>query len=97
MLEWLFGYVNGIIEHYKAMTTIVFVIAILKIFVPPFFLILEKISDRSHRKKLLKIWIDAGYSEEEAQLFVEASESRRKKSKPSTISFLKKIFRRKVR
>ncbi|HFK5720675.1 hypothetical protein L8T19_15605 [Enterobacter bugandensis] len=97
MLEWIYGYVNGIIEHYKAMTTIVFVIAILKFLVPPFFWVLEKISDRSHRKKLLKIWTDAGYSDEEARLFLEASESHRKKPKPSIFTSLKKLSRRKVR
>lgn len=96
MLEWIYEYVNGILEHYKAMTTIVFVIAILKILVPPFFWVLEKISDRSHKKKLLKIWTDAGYSDEEAKLFVEASESHRKKPKPSIFTFLKKITRRKA-
>lgn len=96
MLEWIYEYVNGILDHYKAMTTIVFVIAILKILVPPFFWVLEKIYDRSHKKKLLKIWTDAGYSDEEAKLFVEASESHRKKPKPSLFTFLKKITRRKA-
>lgn len=97
MLEWISGYVTGVFEHYRAMTTIVFVIAMMKLVVPPLFLILEKISDRSHRKKLIKIWTDAGYSDEEARLFVEASESHREKPKPSIFSFLKKLLRRKVR
>ncbi|HDT6508349.1 TPA: hypothetical protein QFV83_001663 [Klebsiella aerogenes] len=98
MIDWVYAFFKGIIEHYKAMTALMLTLAILKMIVPVFFWILNKYQDRLHRKKLIKMWVEAGHGEEDATKYVDKMLlSDKKKSKPSLIKDIRKWFRNKTR
>lgn len=98
MFDWIYVFFKGIIEHYKAMTALMLTLAILKMVLPGFFWILNKYQDRSHRNELIKIWIKAGYDEEEATKHVDRMLlSDKKKPKPSLVKDIKRWFRNKTR
>ncbi|WP_263794757.1 MULTISPECIES: hypothetical protein [Klebsiella] len=98
MIDWVYAFLKGIVEHYKAMTALMLTLAILKMVLPAFFWILSKYQDRSHRKKLIKMWVEAGYGEEEATKYVDKMLlSDKKKPKPSLIKDVRKWIRNKTR
>ncbi|VVT53952.1 hypothetical protein UYSO10_4969 [Kosakonia radicincitans] len=98
MSEWIYDLFFGIVKYYKEMTTFVLVVAIVKLIYPAIFWFLEKHSEKSYKRKRIKIWTDAGYSKEQAEeiirRFDEQVENELKKK--SFASFLKRIFTKKA-
>jgi hypothetical protein len=98
MLEWLNECFSNIVNHYKAMTTLVLIASILKITVPVIGWILNKYQDWAHRKNIIKIWTDAGFSPEYAEKMYKSHkdsiESKLREVKGSKTSFVKRIFKK---
>jgi hypothetical protein len=94
MIEWVQEYFLKIIKHYKEMTTLIFVVAMIKLIYPVVFLILNKRLDISERKRRIKLLTDRGYSYEIAKIMVKREFDLTKK--PSwLVRFFRKVFRSK--
>ncbi|MFS7385239.1 hypothetical protein AB6870_24690 [Rahnella inusitata] len=94
MIEWVQECFFKIIQHYKGMTTFLFIVAMIKLIYPTVFLILNKRLDISERKRRIKILTDKGFSQEIAKVMVKQEFNLAKK--PSWIVRLfRKVFRTK--
>lgn len=71
MFTYIKSLFDGIIEHYAALTGIVFVAAILKVAFPVFMFFLNEITNRTYEKRSEKNFREAGMSEEEAKRHAE--------------------------
>jgi hypothetical protein len=87
MLQYITDIYNGLIEHYAAMSTFAFIIAMLKLLLPIFALVINRISEYLSYKSLMKIGV---FTDEQARK--RAREIWRPKSKPP--KWLKKIIDR---
>ena len=84
MMQYLSGLYQGIIEHYAAMSTFIFVIAMIKLGLPIVALAVNRISEHYSYKRFLNLGI---YTDEQARKI--ARDIWRPKSKPP--KWLKKI------
>lgn len=70
MIEWAHGVFSSLVKHYKEMTAVALIISILK-FYPVLFYYLNKRLEKNFRRDRIKIWTDAGYSQEQAEAMID--------------------------
>lgn len=70
MIEWADGVFSSLVKHYKEMTAVAVIISILK-FYPVLFYYLNKRLEKNSRRDRIKIWTDAGYSQEQAEAMID--------------------------
>jgi len=100
MIDFIQSYFMGVIAHYKKMPTPVFIVAMISLGVGVVIRVLTLYGNWSSRRQRIKLWIDIGYSREDAQARIKKDDELIKRIEKENslwslfLKLLKKIWRR---